>query len=266
MFSSIFKSILTGLSSTIKWALDPKNQRLVMFIIIGALVGLFFIQRDTINALQNEVQIKENNINALTSTIESYRTGVGDLVAQRGAFEGTIAEISKLNESLRLQLEAERDKEPDVLIVTEFVSEPKPIENIPTQWRTLAERRFELHWTHEESGEWGSRLIEGKNWFTVEDNQTLSNVRTDILQSVFRMNITTGLRQNEEGFLEAFVRTGVPDVRFINVQGARFTDRRSLQDPPKRWGIGFQVGYGVDHNFELSPYIGIGLSRNIIRW
>ena len=34
----------------------------------------------------------------------------------------------------------------------------------------------------------------------------------------------------------------------------------------KRWGIGVQAGYGIGANGSHSPYIGIGLSYNLIRW
>ena len=34
----------------------------------------------------------------------------------------------------------------------------------------------------------------------------------------------------------------------------------------KRWGIGVQAGYGLSADGSLSPYLGIGLSYNLIRW
>jgi hypothetical protein len=40
-------------------------------------------------------------------------------------------------------------------------------------------------------------------------------------------------------------------------------------EPPKRWGIGVQAGYGVaasGGSVFLAPYIGIGISYDIIRW
>lgn len=33
---------------------------------------------------------------------------------------------------------------------------------------------------------------------------------------------------------------------------------------PKKYGIGFHIGYGVTKNLEMSPYIGIGVSRSLI--
>ncbi|GAA4328636.1 DUF6808 domain-containing protein [Flaviaesturariibacter amylovorans] len=35
---------------------------------------------------------------------------------------------------------------------------------------------------------------------------------------------------------------------------------------PKRWGIGLQVGYGYQLGAQPAPYVGVGLSRNLIRF
>ena len=38
---------------------------------------------------------------------------------------------------------------------------------------------------------------------------------------------------------------------------------------PKRWGIGLQAGYGVSFSnkqIKATPYIGIGISYNILTW
>jgi len=35
---------------------------------------------------------------------------------------------------------------------------------------------------------------------------------------------------------------------------------------PKKWGIGFMVGYGVGRDFTLQPFVGVGIQRNFIRF
>lgn len=35
---------------------------------------------------------------------------------------------------------------------------------------------------------------------------------------------------------------------------------------PKKWGIGVSIGAGLDRNFEITPYIGIGIQYNLIRF
>lgn len=52
---------------------------------------------------------------------------------------------------------------------------------------------------------------------------------------------------------------------FAPVQTVTITQRTK----PPNWGIGITAGYGVtvvDKNVRLAPYVGIGISYNIIHW
>ena len=53
-----------------------------------------------------------------------------------------------------------------------------------------------------------------------------------------------------------------PETRYI-------TKEVKVQRKPTRWGIGIQAGYGVslpDGKPQMAPYIGIGISYNLIRF
>ena len=53
-----------------------------------------------------------------------------------------------------------------------------------------------------------------------------------------------------------------PETRYI-------TKEVPVQRKPTRWGIGIQAGYGLslpDGRPQVTPYIGVGISYNIIRW
>lgn len=53
-----------------------------------------------------------------------------------------------------------------------------------------------------------------------------------------------------------------PETRYI-------TKEVKVQRKPTRWGIGIQAGYGVGVNsgqVTAFPYIGVGISYNIVRW
>lgn len=58
--------------------------------------------------------------------------------------------------------------------------------------------------------------------------------------------------------------TVLTDCPYIGVLSV--TSFKTDVPKPKRYSIGLQVGYGVNKNFELSPYVGIGLTRSIIRF
>lgn len=53
-----------------------------------------------------------------------------------------------------------------------------------------------------------------------------------------------------------------PETRYI-------TNGIQVKRNPARWGIGIQAGYGVSMSggrMQMSPYIGIGISYNIVRF
>jgi len=60
------------------------------------------------------------------------------------------------------------------------------------------------------------------------------------------------------------------EFREITVYPKTITEQRYIEVPRRtRWGIGIQAGYGAtitDRNVKLAPYIGVGLSYNIITW
>ena len=43
------------------------------------------------------------------------------------------------------------------------------------------------------------------------------------------------------------------------------TNTITIRQKPKRWGLGIDAGYGVGKN-GLQPYVGVGVSYNILRW
>lgn len=44
------------------------------------------------------------------------------------------------------------------------------------------------------------------------------------------------------------------------------TIERTITPPPKRWGLGIQAGYGINTSGQVRPYIGIGISYNLLRF
>ena len=62
------------------------------------------------------------------------------------------------------------------------------------------------------------------------------------------------------------IRPALDSIRiFAPVQTVTITQRTK----PPNWGIGITAGYGVtvvDKNVRLAPYVGIGISYNIMHW
>ncbi|MBE9488450.1 MAG: hypothetical protein IMY73_04620 [Bacteroidetes bacterium] len=66
------------------------------------------------------------------------------------------------------------------------------------------------------------------------------------------------------------VRPKLDSIETYNDIETRYIERvEYLNRKPKRWGVGVQVGYGAttnNGNVRLSPYIGVGVSYNIIQF
>lgn len=53
----------------------------------------------------------------------------------------------------------------------------------------------------------------------------------------------------------------------INIYKNTVTITQRIRDPPKKWGLGLHVGAGYcSADRKIGPYIGIGISYNILTW
>lgn len=52
----------------------------------------------------------------------------------------------------------------------------------------------------------------------------------------------------------------------INVYPKTIVETHRIREPPKRWGLGIQVGAGYCGDKTIRPYIGVGISYNILTW
>jgi hypothetical protein len=59
----------------------------------------------------------------------------------------------------------------------------------------------------------------------------------------------------------AVITTDCSYIKVIGIKSFKFDEQK-----PKKWGVGVQAGYGVllSNPVKMSPYVGIGVSRNII--
>lgn len=57
-----------------------------------------------------------------------------------------------------------------------------------------------------------------------------------------------------------------PRLDSIEVYRPTTTITNYIKPSNKRWGIGLQVGYGVNLQGKFAPYLGVGISYNILRF
>jgi hypothetical protein len=65
---------------------------------------------------------------------------------------------------------------------------------------------------------------------------------------------------NRKHYLQLDVSTANPDTRVYGLKAYKVPERRT-----KSFGVGLQVGYGFSSGLSPKPYVGIGISYNLIR-
>lgn len=65
---------------------------------------------------------------------------------------------------------------------------------------------------------------------------------------------------NRHTLLQLDVSTANPDTKVSGIKAYR------IYEKPKRWGVGFQLGYGFQKDMKPAPFIGVGLSYNVIKF
>ena len=94
---------------------------------------------------------------------------------------------------------------------------------------------------------------------------------TQMLHDTVFVHLPIEQRQYSDPRYTAWVSGYRPQLDSIHIyQRTQYiTNEVKVATMPKRWGIGLQAGYGVSFSnkqINATPYIGIGISYNILTW
>ena len=94
---------------------------------------------------------------------------------------------------------------------------------------------------------------------------------TLMLHDTVLIHLPIEQRQYSDPRYTAWVSGYRPQLDSIQIyqQTQYITNEVKVATMPKRWGIGLQAGYGVSFSnkqIKATPYIGIGISYNILTW
>lgn len=101
----------------------------------------------------------------------------------------------------------------------------------------------------------------------------MKNVTTKISNLTVASDLILDVTDNDKNTIKILARSNNPLISITNIEGSIINPKKSKTISsyfkPKRWSIGFNLGEGIGYsnqtgNFTLSPYIGIGLSYNLI--
>ena len=228
------------------WANNKKDIFQVLVMIILFIWAVISMQRCSV--LKHNYDTAQNNIVALTDSIEYYECKTGELVAQKTIL---IGEIKDLKESHSKELNCLYDdlnsmKRKNAQMAAQlkgFID--NPVKDTIWKYDTI---KFEksLIQPFDFSDKW--RILSGN--ITLKDDTIGLNIKED--QVFFDYTIAI-----EDGCI--YIKSDNPYVKYDYV-----TAIQEPQKKPKHWNIGFQTGFGFQYcmfnkTIDVGPYLGVGV-------
>ena len=229
------------------WENNKKDIFQVLLIVILFVWALISMQRCSV--LKHNYETAQNNIVALTDSIEYYECKTGELVAQKTMLVG---EIKDLKESHSKELNCLYDdlnsmKRKNAQMAAQlkgFIY--NPVKDTIWKYDTI---KFEksLIQPFDFSDKW--RILSGN--IILKDDTIGLNIKED--QVFFDYTIAI-----EDGCI--YIKSDNPYVKYDYV-----TAIQEQQKKPKHWNIGFQAGFGFQYcmfnkTIDVGPYLGVGIS------
>ena len=229
------------------WTNNKKDIFQVLVMVILFVWALISMQRCSV--LKHNYDTAQNNIVALTDSIEYYECKTGELVAQKTIL---IGEIKDLKESHSKELNYLYDdlnsmKRKNAQMAAQlkgFID--NPVKDTVWKYDTI---KFEkpLIQPFDFSDKW--RILSGN--ITLKDDTIWLNIKED--QVFFDYTIAI-----EDDCI--YIKSDNPYVKYDYVTAIQEQQKKS-----KHWNIGFQTGFGFQYGMfnktiDAGPYIGVGVS------
>lgn len=228
------------------WENNKRTIIEVLVMIILFVWALTSMQR--CSTMKLEYNTAQNNIVALTDSIEYYETKTGELVAQKTMLTGEIKDLKEshakeLND-LYNNLNSMKRKN------TQMAAQIKGLIDNPardTIWKydsvlvvqsLVQPFQFKDKW----------RTLSGN--ITLKDDTMGLNIKEDKVFFDYTVAVEDGL---------VYIKSNNPYVKYNAITAIQ------EQKKPKRWNIGFQVGLGFqcglfNKTIDIGPYAGVGIS------
>lgn len=225
----------------------------------------------TVNRNQKaEIAIANQNITALNDSLIISKTKNGNLIADKGVLIAEKDNLYQLNSELAEEVKKIKG---DVVRLTNTVielSNQNPIILDDTIFM-LGNDSILVKWQkHEQFDKYNFRTIMGETLLQrIDSNTNTYNSNTILTTNSIGLSLTTGLREIN-GKLRIFVTSAYPGFSVTKLNGAEIDPKdnpiyKNFVEKKKPWGIGVQVGYGFN-NKGVSPFVGVGVSYNFIRF
>ncbi len=216
----------------------------------------------------NNVQ-KENR---LSSQLKLYKTLIEDTLVQYRDKNGVLSSKVKVLEVLNKNqiLELNTNKQTLIRLQDELKVQQGRVTNSvgfsgQTKFDTII--KTQIKYVYDTLYQDGDTILIPLKKYAVHHNDRWIGVNFDSDSSKTTVSIqveneyTVSLVKKKKKY-EAIVKnynpySSVSEISAISLQGF---------PRPKKFGLGVQLGYGINSSFRVQPYIGIGLSYNVIRF
>jgi hypothetical protein len=241
---------------------------LFLLIAVIVLVILFLKQCQVAKELKINEQVAHGNLEALRDTVKIERNRAGEIEFTKQSLISKSQDLEKWNKDLAALVKKEKGKViyiqqasggiktlPSEVItntVTIYDNETSSIETVfDTIYSTDNYRRLKLLTT------------------VKMDSSKIKSSSSKILDDQIGFNIVTGLKE-EGGKIRITIRSDYPGLTFSKIDGALVDPHKSevlkRMFPPKKFGLGPVIGYGLNPTMKPGYFIGLGLQYNIIRF
>lgn len=229
------------------WENNKRTIVEVLAMIILFVWALTSMQR--CSTMKLEYNTAQNNIVALTDSITYYESKTGELIAQKTMLTGEIKDLkeshSKELNDLYNELNSMKKKNAqlaaqiDVLIENPARDTIWKYDSILVVQSLVQPFQFKDKW----------RNLSGN--ITLNDNKMGLNINEDQVFFDYTVAVDDGI---------IYIKSDNPYVKYNQI-----TAIQEQQKKPKRWNIGFQVGFGfqcglVNKTIDIGPYVGVGVS------
>lgn len=220
-----------------------------IYIVIIVILSIICIQQCR-NKVTFKNQLKQNQ-EARKDTIEYYKNELGQTVAEKKAFQTSLADkeiliADVLQENQQLKNQIASFKKPTSASSTDIKVEVKDVQY---HFKNPVNYDFSRKFT-----------ITDKNYsFYGEVNQFGINLN---FLATNRQTLATGLKKR--GWFSSYFTSEATNSNDIFT----ITDMTNInfQEKPKRFGLSVFTGYGVMTNFQTGPVIGVGISYDLFRF
>jgi hypothetical protein len=239
-----------------------------IFVTLGFLVLLALFSESCNDAEYNK-QLNEQNIQALTDSIQTLTLDNGQLQSQKAIFFTDKKNLEKLNKDLKEELDRVKGGKPEVIIKTDvkYVGFDLKLNN---ELLRLEDGSLGLKFDYDTK----SRSLQGISKFKVIQQQADENTPgkvniipgiTEITKDEISFALTVGIKKESDGTRNIFVIPSDTTLRITELVGANL----GKEPIPKKRHFGFgpslQVGYDI---VNQRPALGVGLSLqyNLIKF